>query len=136
MVTYVLGAGASCHRGYPLTAELGNRLHEWVRQNWTDNIPWKGYIEALHTHYGGLANLESVLTELYERQPGSRAAALGETCCGQTIGALKVAIPEFFNSIEDRCPPAKPAVNMLVAAKTRQDAWNSEGRCLWTMKFS
>jgi hypothetical protein len=99
MVTYVLGAGASCHKGHPLTTELGNRLYEWVRHNWTDEIGWKGYIEALHRHYDGLANLESVLTELYERPPGSRASALNKTCCGQALGALKVAIPEFFNSV-------------------------------------
>jgi len=34
-----------------------------------------------------------------------------------------------------RCWRKRPAERMLVAAKTRQDAWNSEGRCLWTTKF-
>lgn len=99
MVTYVLGAGASCHAGYPLTDELGNHLCDWVRQNWKDNLFWKGYIEALQQHYGGLANLEVILTELYEHPAGSRAAALTKFCRGQTIGALKVAIPEFFNGV-------------------------------------
>ncbi|HEV1994601.1 MAG TPA: hypothetical protein VGR03_09740 [Candidatus Acidoferrum sp.] len=102
MVTYVLGAGASRHAGYPLANELGNRLHDWVRQNWADEIIWKGYIEALHKHYGGLADLELVLTELYERPAGSRATALSTTWCGNTLGGLRVAIPEFFNSLRDR----------------------------------
>jgi hypothetical protein len=101
MVTYVLGAGASFHKGYPLTVELGNRLHEWVRQNWSDENMEKSYIEALYTQYDGLTDLESVLTELSERPCNSRAAALTKWFCGQTLGAFRIAIPEFFNSIRE-----------------------------------
>ncbi len=99
MVTYVLGAGASHHAGYPLTTNLGNCLTEWVCQNWTDDFFWKNYIVTLHESYGGLANLEVALTELYEKPAGSRAESLGKFFCGHAIGALGVAIPEFFNSL-------------------------------------
>jgi hypothetical protein len=104
MVTYVLGAGASYHAGYPVTSELGERLHEWVCQNWTDGIPRirRGDIEMLREHYGALTDLERVLTELDERPAGSRAAALSKMCCGNTLGRLRVAIPEFFNSLRQR----------------------------------
>ncbi len=30
MVTYVLGAGASVHAGYPLASNLGNELRKWL----------------------------------------------------------------------------------------------------------
>jgi hypothetical protein len=33
MVAFVFGAGASLHAGYSLTAQLGNDLHDWARQN-------------------------------------------------------------------------------------------------------
>ncbi len=96
MVTYVLGAGASQHAGYPLAADLGNRLYDWVREN---EFGWRGFIEALHEQYGGLTGFEQVLTELHERPSGSRAAALSKMSCGNTLGALRVAIPEFFHSV-------------------------------------
>jgi hypothetical protein len=81
---------------------LGDRLHEWVRHNWKDDILWKSYIEELHRHYNGLANLESVLTELCDRPTGSRAATLDKSFCGQALYALQVAIPEFFNSVREQ----------------------------------
>jgi hypothetical protein len=40
MVAFVFGAGASLHAGYPLTAQLGNDLHDWARQN--DAFMWSG----------------------------------------------------------------------------------------------
>ena len=43
MVAFVVGAGASLHAGYPLTAHLGNHLHDWARQN--DAFMWHGIFE-------------------------------------------------------------------------------------------
>jgi hypothetical protein len=94
MVTYVLGAGASLHAGYPLTASLGDHLHRWSLRN---DFMWCGLVDELHELYDVLMDLEKILTELYERPAGSRAATLNETHCGSIIGALRVAIPEFFN---------------------------------------
>lgn len=98
MVTYVFGAGASRHAGYPLTAELGNRIHGWARQS---DFMWGGCIDELHELYGGLKDLEQILTELHERPVGSRAATLSHTHCGSIIGALKVTIPEYFHSLRE-----------------------------------
>ena len=96
MVTYVFGAGASLHAGDPLTAHLGNDLQRWARQN---NFVWRGHIDELHELYDGLADLEKILTELNERPADSRAATLTQTHCGSIIGALRVAIQEFFNQV-------------------------------------
>ena len=65
MVTFVFGAGASVHAGYPLTASLGDHLLDWARKN--DAFMWRGHLEELFAQYGGLADLERILTELYER---------------------------------------------------------------------
>jgi hypothetical protein len=97
MVVFVLGAGASLHAGYPLTAHLGNQLLLWGRKN--DAFMWQGYLEMVFEQYGGLEDLERILTELYERPVGSRATALSKMQCGNTIGGLKVAIPEFFHTV-------------------------------------
>jgi len=96
MVTYILGAGASIHAGYPLTTNLGNVIHQWARQS---NFLHRGEIDELHELYGGLTNLEKVLTDLYDHPEGSRAATLKEAHRGGIIGALAVAIPEFFNYV-------------------------------------
>ncbi len=99
MTTYVLGAGASRHAGYPLTAELGNRLYEWARQS---DLAWRGYIESLNELYDGLTDLEQILTELHERPADSRAATLSKMQCGNTLGAVEVAIPEFFHGLRQK----------------------------------
>ncbi len=96
MVTYVLGAGASLHAGYPLTTELGDRLHAWAQQT---GFTWGGLIDELNELYGGLTDLEKILTELNDRPEGSRAATLSQTHCGSIIGALNVAIPELFYNL-------------------------------------
>ena len=62
---------------------------------------WRGFIDELHELYGGLTDLENILTELYERPAGSRAATLSQTHCASIIGALKVAIPEFFHTVRE-----------------------------------
>jgi len=93
-----LGAGASLHAGYPLTADLGNRLHDWARQS---DFMLRGHVEELHQLYGGLKDLEQILTDLHERPVRSHAATLGQTHCGSIIGALNVAIPEFFYSLRE-----------------------------------
>jgi hypothetical protein len=117
VVTYVFGAGASLHAGYPLTADLGNHLHNWARQN--DAFMWRGYLEDLLEQYGGLADLERILTELHERPAGSRAASFSKMHCGNTIGGLKVAIPEFFNSVRGNSIPGRDLYRELARSKIR-----------------
>ncbi len=115
MIAFVLGAGASLHAGYPLTAHLGNYLHDWARQN--DAFMWRGYLEELFEQYGGLADLERILTELHERPAGSPAAASSKMHCGNTIGGLKVAIPEFFHSVRGNSIPGRDLYRELARSK-------------------
>ncbi len=98
MVMYVFGAGASLHAGYPLTTELGNRLHIWAQQA---EFTGGGFIDEIHQLYEGLTDLERILTELYDRPQGSRAATLTRMHCGNIIGALNTAIPEYFYSLSE-----------------------------------
>ena len=106
MVTYVLGAGASCHAGYPLAAELGNRVHQWVRQNWPDSLIEKGYIEALHAHGTDNANKRKLvysadhawvfynddhLVERIVAEGNAEMTSTAETCRVRIIAASSVA---------------------------------------------
>ena len=117
MVTFVFGAGASLHAGYPLTAHLGNDLHDWARQN--DAFMWRGYLEELFDKYGGLTDLERILRELHERPSGSLAAAFSKMRCGNTICGLKVAIPEFFQSVIRKSIPGRDLYLELARSKIR-----------------
>jgi len=103
MVTYILGAGASRHAGYPLTNELGRFLRDWAIAN---ESLWSGYIQEAFELYEGLENLEAALTDLHERPEGSPAAKLSEMHCGNMIGAFRVAIPELFHQLRQRTSPA------------------------------
>lgn len=96
MVTYILGAGASRQAGYPLTNEFGGFLRDWAIKT---ESPWGGFIEEAFELYGGLENLERVLTDLHERPEGSPAATLSRMHCGHMIGAFSVAIPELFHHL-------------------------------------
>jgi hypothetical protein len=79
-----------------IPTDLGNRLRNWAGQH---DFMWRGYIEELYELCGGLADLEQIMTELHERPVGSRAAALTMMHCGNTVGGLRVAIPEYFNAL-------------------------------------
>ena len=98
MTTYVLGAGASYHAGYPLAADLGTKLRHWISANIPEGNFWRACIEELHQVYCGLDDLESILTELEECPPGSRAATL----TGNVRASVKVCIPEFFNGLREQ----------------------------------
>jgi hypothetical protein len=116
MVTYILGAGASRHAGYPLTCGLGGSLRDWAIG--TDS-PWGGFIQEAFELYGGLENLESVLTDLHERPDGSPAAKLSRMHCGNMIGAFSVAIPELFHHLGQNASLARDLYAALAREKMR-----------------
>jgi hypothetical protein len=97
MTTYVLGAGASYHAGYPLASNLGIRLYDWVKSSIPEGNFWRASIEELNELYGGLKDLEAILTALEEHPLGTRAASLS----GNTRASIKVCIPEFFNALRN-----------------------------------
>jgi hypothetical protein len=103
--TYVLGAGASYHAGYPLAGQLGEVLHNWIVHNRPANYIWRGCIEELYRLYGGLEDLESILTELDECPPNSRAAALKADGNLNCRGAVRVCLPELFTALRVRPAP-------------------------------
>ena len=98
MNTYVLGAGASLHAGYPLARDLGNDLLDWLRlgklqHTLTDHC---GNIQQVHDLYGTLDNLERILTDLRDPDPTSPATAIGPAVRSCLLDSFLISIPEYF----------------------------------------
>jgi len=98
MVTYLLGAGASAHAGYPLASRREEDLYVWARQN-TDGgtQAWAGFIESLCEAYGDLCDFERILTDLTECPEGSHVQAWSKMMRGNALGAIRTLIPEMFH---------------------------------------
>jgi hypothetical protein len=82
MRTFVLGAGASLHVGYPLIKDLGRKLVEFIAHNpgprnylfWPDPDELK--------NYGPLGDIEEIVTNLERSEkPGYKLAGLREAVC-------------------------------------------------------
>jgi hypothetical protein len=105
MTTYILGAGASLHAGYPLAGQLGSALYNWVSHKKLEHDIYRARIEIARGIYGGLPDLEQILTELDECPPNSRAAKLRMSERGYIRQALLISIPEFFNDLRRNRSP-------------------------------
>jgi hypothetical protein len=117
VTTYVLGAGASHHAGYPLASRLGAELFDWISHVGPGFQMFRPSVEMLHELYGGLEDFEQILTELDECAPNSRAATLKSTERGFIRQALEHSVPGFFNQI--RGQPA-PLYGQLASQRVKQ----------------
>ncbi len=118
MVTYVLGAGASVHAGYPLASNLGNELRKWLHATKTSDHEHRIHIDQIHEFYGGLGNIEEILTDLDECLPGSLAATIPTHIRPLLLSGFREATREFFNDIRQR--PA-PLYNQLARERIKPD---------------
>ena len=91
MTTYVLGAGASVHAGYPLLGNLMSALKAWLTQSKSpivSQIEWLCDRIAPHSNAaGGSINLEQALTEL-EQAPRDLVRLADETPAPQLRGKM------------------------------------------------
>jgi hypothetical protein len=103
MTTFVLGAGASRHAGYPLASELGDALVAWLAQHPTlVNEMYGSNIRELHEVYGNLQNLEQILTDLEECPSESRPATMNAVARRYATTNIRAMIPEFFRFLRQR----------------------------------
>jgi hypothetical protein len=52
MTTYILGAGASLHAGYPLAGQLGGALYDWISNKKPGHDLYRTRIEIIRDTYG------------------------------------------------------------------------------------
>lgn len=103
MTTYILGAGASFHAGYPLASELGDALVAWLAQNPNPvNEMYGSNLRELYKLYGNLQDLDQVLTDLEDCPLGSRAATMNAAARRYARRNMKLMIPEFFRFLRQR----------------------------------
>jgi hypothetical protein len=105
MKTYVFGAGASCHAGYPVAAELGHELLDWASQAGKNFEAFRSRLETLAEIYGDLRDLEKILTELDGAPSNARVAALTRSERAFIRQAVEHSIPGLFNCIRTRPAP-------------------------------
>jgi hypothetical protein len=105
MNAYILGAGASRHAGYPLARDLGIALHNWVSQTKAAGHDFRNHLDLMSDLYGGLGNMEHILTDLDECLPGSRAAALQRPIRASLLASFQQAMREFLNAIREAPAP-------------------------------
>jgi hypothetical protein len=67
MKTFILGAGASRHAGYPLAKRLGDDLLKWMRNQENYPISLSSAIEFLEGATDGSTDFEEILTEFDRR---------------------------------------------------------------------
>ena len=102
MTTYILGAGASVHAGYPLLGYLPSALKAWAAETGSSHlseIEWLCDRITQQSGGEGSPNLEQVLTEL-ETAPNERVISTGGTWLNTypLLHALPDVIATFFDS--------------------------------------
>jgi hypothetical protein len=117
MRTYVLGAGASCHAGYPVAPELGRELLRWVSQAGKNFDGFRLALETLAGIYGDLRDLEQILTDFDDVSANTRAAELSRSERGFIRQAIEHTIPGLFNCI--RTKPS-PLYDQMTAHRIRE----------------
>ncbi len=96
MTTYVLGAGASAHAGYPLASQLWRRLVSWVISNKTE---FKTTVDTIVSLGGPVADVEAVLTDL-DRGRGA-FASLDTDARAEITGGFRGAVAAYFTHIRE-----------------------------------
>jgi|SRR5579872_1043028 len=99
MTTYVLGAGASAHAGYPVTSQLWPGLVNWV--NSSPSASWESQqaIQKIIALNGPVHDLESVLTDLHRGQ--GAFSAFDEEKRAQANGGIRKGITGYFRNIRE-----------------------------------
>ena len=106
--TYVFGAGASIHAGYPLSSKMGGGLLEFMLNYETGR--YRGSADFLIESFGKTPNIEEMVTVLEERigalkdSPDLNDRAQ-RSVLGHAHGQIAEALREWFRAIHDTPAP-------------------------------
>jgi hypothetical protein len=100
--TYVFGAGASLHAGYPLAATMGGTLLDFMLRY--PMQPYPTVAQFLIDTFGKSPNIEDVITELASRidflkNAGTAEGRAERTRLGNSRGFLNASLREWFREI-------------------------------------
>jgi hypothetical protein len=104
MTTYVLGADASAHVGYPLTTTLGSELLSWMKKQTRFDL-YAPTASSLEETFHSTANLEDLLTEMVSTvsavPANTRAGIAMRERFRQDYHVLSDALQERFGEIRE-----------------------------------
>src|SRR5271157_561644 len=109
MTTYVLGAGASHHAGYPLANSMGLQLFLWMKKQAAASgyaARYPATAQFFEEHFGAVENIEDLMTRMQEMidgyedgTPGQRAT---RTLVANERGVLVEAVRGWFAEIRQQ----------------------------------
>lgn len=104
MTTFVLGAGASRHAGYPLCSELWPKMAAWVIETAPPDSESRKTIDQITALNGPVTDIEAVLTDL-DLGRGVFSAFEEDDRTKITV-TIRRCIRAYFKSIHNRCHEA------------------------------
>ena len=99
MTTYVLGAGASFHAGYPLCSALWPQMALWVIETQPLDSEYRRAIDSIGTLYGPVVDVEDTFTKLDRGQGVFQT--LSEDQRTSLRGRIRRCLRDYFKSICD-----------------------------------
>ncbi len=131
MRTYIFGAGASKHAGYPLAKSMGSALFGWMeKRGATQAFDFPATVKFLREEYGPSDDIETLLTRMDERiattknlRPRPSDVVL---ICNCHKPSLIAAIRMWFAEIRRCCAPDYRRFASQVAVR---------GDCLITFNY-
>src|ERR1035437_835589 len=107
--TYVFGAGASIHAGYPLASTMGEALLNFMLAY--PMPPYPAEAQFVIDSFGKSPNIEDVITSLQSRIDSLESIKTTESKAermrlGTCLGSLNTSIREWFREIHTKPAPA------------------------------
>jgi hypothetical protein len=112
MKTFIFGAGASVHAGYPLAVELWFAMEYWARATFPEGHDFRNAVDTMNAEFDLSKSFELVLTDLDDRiepllkeRPTTPEGIREKVMLVYLRVAVKTMIPLYFNSL--RSQPAE-----------------------------
>ncbi|MHB8526265.1 MAG: SIR2 family protein [Candidatus Acidiferrales bacterium] len=109
MRTFIFGAGASVHAGYPLATDLWQFMERWARTTFPAGNYFRDAVDTMNAKFDVSKSFELVLTDLDGRIESSLRATpatpednIEKHVLIQLREAVKRMIPQYFNSLRSR----------------------------------
>jgi hypothetical protein len=104
MTTYVLGAGASFHAGYPLCSALWSKMAIWVIESQPHDSEYRQAVEMVGVLNGPVVDVEDMFTNLDLGRGVFQALAEDEL--SKLKGKIHSCLADYFKGIWRRRPDA------------------------------
>jgi len=97
MTTYVLGAGASLHAGYPLCSTLWSKIAMWVLASRDLDSEYRRAVDTITALHGPIIDVEEMFTDLDLARGAFQG--LSQEQRNSLEGAIRRCIRDYFKSI-------------------------------------